>query len=139
MELSIAKEKYEYSDRVTVRLDYNKWVEFVEKNRNYFIWYEDTPDGIQLKENLDKVPEWAREGIMNSHKGKALAEFNTKKGWYEIVVAFYKETGVIKITFMKKVTKDHLKKLLEMAKHLDALLLKDGTEIIDEKAIESLT
>jgi hypothetical protein len=139
MELSIAKEKYEYSNRVKEKLDYNKWVDFIEQNSDYFIWDENTPDGIHLRENIDKVPDWAREGILNSNKGKALAEFNTKKGWHEIVIVFHKDTGVVKTTFMKKITKSHLRRFLDMATYLDAYLLNNGNEIIDEKFMESLT
>lgn len=135
---TIAKEKYKWSHQVQNKLDYDKWVEFIEKNKDYFTWDEDTPDGIHLRQNLDKVPEWAREGISNSAKVKALAELNTNKGWHEIVVDFHKDFGIVKTTFMKKITKAHLCRLLEMANYLDAYLLNNGNEIIDEKFIESL-
>lgn len=140
MELSIAKEKYEYSDRVKIKLDYDNWVDFIEQNRGYYIWLEESEKGKERLANIDKIPESFRAGILEQlNKTQVFAEFNTKKGYHEIVIDFHKDIGVIKTTFMKKVTKDHLKRLLEMANHLDALLLKYGKEIIDEKAIESLT
>jgi hypothetical protein len=135
---TIAKEKYKWSHQVQNKLDYEKWVDFIEQNNDYFIWDENTPDGIHLRENMDKVPDWAREGILNSNKGKALAEFNTKKGWHEIVIGFHKDFGIVTTTFMKPITKAHLRRLLDMATYLDAYLLNNGNEIIDEQFIESL-
>ncbi|WP_164121791.1 hypothetical protein [Sphingobacterium sp. xlx-130] len=135
----IAKQKFKNINLIQGKLDFIKWVDFVELNNDYFTWYENTQDGIHLLENLDKVPVWAREGILNSSKRKALAEFNNKKGYYEVVISFNNELNVIGTTFQKKITKKHLYKLLEMANYLDAFLLNNGTEIIDEKVIESLT
>lgn len=133
----IAKEKFVNINLNKQKLDFNKWVEFIENDKDYFIWYEETLDGIHLLENLDKVPTWARDGILNSFKGKALAEYNNK-GYYEIVFTFNKELNVISTTFMKRISQKHLYRLLEMANYLDALLLNNGTEVIDEKTIESL-
>lgn len=45
-------------------IDYPKWVEYIESNSDYFIWYENTEDGISVAQQLDKVPEWAKEGIL---------------------------------------------------------------------------
>ncbi len=138
MELSIAKEKYEYSDQVKVKLDYDRWVAFIEQNKDYYIWLEESEKGRERLANIDKIPESFRAGILEQlNKTQVFAEFNTKKGWHEIVIDFHQDNGVIKTTFMKKVAKSHLKRLFEMAKHLDALLLNNGTEIIDEKAIEN--
>ena len=132
----IAKEKFVNINLNKEKLDFNKWVEFIENHKDYFIWYEETLDGIHLLENLDKVPIWAREGILNSFKGKALAEYNNKKGYYEIVFTFNKELNVISTTFMKRISQKHLYRLLEMANYLDALLLNNGTEVIDEKKLK---
>jgi predicted Ser/Thr protein kinase len=72
------------------------------------------------------------------NKHKVFAEFNKKRGWYEIVIGFNDELNVIGTTFMKPIKKEHLKRLLEMASYLDALLLNHGDEIIDENVIENL-
>jgi hypothetical protein len=131
----IAKEQFSNLNLIKERLDYDKWVKYIEKNSNYYVWYENTIDGIYLRENIDKVPEWAREGILNSSKEKVLAEFNNKKGYYEIVLQFNKEFGVISSTYMRKITKEHLMRLLEMANYLNGFLLNNGNEIIDERII----
>lgn len=135
---TIAKEIYEQARFIKDKLSYEKWVEFIDKHQDYFTWEDDTQDGINRKNNIDKIPEWAREGILNSYKSKALAEFNIKKGWYEIVLAFHKDLGIITTTFQKPIREKHLFILLNLANYLDAFLLKDGTEIIDEKVIEKL-
>lgn len=88
---------------------------------------------------MDKVPEWAKEKALRSlNKTNSYAEFNKKKGYYEIRVCFNEELNVISTSFQKKITIKHLKILLEMANYLDALLLNNGTQIIDEKVIEDL-
>ena len=78
---SIAKEIYEQTRFINDKLSYEKWVDFIDKHQDYFTWEDDTSDGINRKNNIDKIPEWAREGVLNSYKSKALAEFNTKKGY----------------------------------------------------------
>jgi hypothetical protein len=75
---------------------------------------------------------------LNSHKVRVLAEFNVKKGWHEVDLAFHGDFGIITTTFQKSITKEHLRRLLDMATYLDAYLLNNGNEIIDEKVIESL-
>jgi uncharacterized protein YozE (UPF0346 family) len=135
---SIAKEIYEQAKFVKHKLSYKKWVEYIDAHQDYFTWEDDTPDGIYRKNNIDKIPEWAREGILNSCKSKALAEFNKRKGWHEIILAFHGDFGIITTTFQKAITKEHLKILLSLANYLDALLLNHKNEIIDEKVIEGL-
>lgn len=135
----IAKEKFNNINKIEKKLDYKKWVEFIDNRKDYFIWYEDTESGIYLKNNMDKVPEWAKEKALRSlNKTNSYAEFNKKKGYYEISVCFNEELNVISTSFQKKITIKHLKILLEMANYLDALLLNNGTQIIDEKVIEDL-
>lgn len=136
--LSIAKEVYNQARFIINKLSYEKWIDYIDNHQDYFTWEDDTPNGIYRRNNIDKIPEWAKEGILNSQKTKAFAEFNNKKGWYEIVFSFHKDFGIITTTFQKKITIKHLKILLEMANYLDALLLNNGTQIIDEKVIEDL-
>ncbi|MBB1140666.1 hypothetical protein [Myroides sp. WP-1] len=134
----ISKETFEQARFVHNKLSYEKWVDYIDKHQDYFIWEDDTPDGIYRRNNIAKIPEWAREGILNSYKSKAFAEFNVKKGWYEIVFEFHKDLGIITTTFQKPINKKHLLTLLDLANYLDALLLKDGKEIIDENVIKAL-
>lgn len=136
---SIAKEKYKWSDQINTKLDYKKWTEFIEVNKDYYIWLEDSEKGKERLANIDKIPENFRDGALDSlNKRQAYAEYNNKKGWYEIIINFNMEYGIVHTTFQKKITKAHLRRLLEMANHLDAYLLNSGKTVIDEEVIEEL-
>ncbi len=133
MELSIAKEKYKYSNQVKERVSYERWVQYIDANQSYYSWLEETEVGKERVSNIDKIPLAFREGILlQLNKSQALAEFNLKKGYHEIVVDYHGDTGVISITIMKKVIKEHLKEFLNMAQSLDAYLLNHGDEVIDD-------
>ena len=135
----IAKSKFKFGKEDCIeKLDHSKWVEFIENHKDYFIWYEETEAGIYRKNNMDKVPDWAREQVIRElNKTDVNAEYNKKKGYYEIRVYFGID-GIIRIYFQKKITYRNLEILLDMAKHLDALLLKNEKNVIDEKFIEKL-
>lgn len=121
-------------------LEYDKWIDFVDRNLDEFIWYEKTKSGLEAFENIDKVPEDFKERVIASlNKVRCFKEFDEKKGYYNINCGFSSANNWVSIGFERTPKLEDLKIFVEMAKHLDALLLKDGTEIIDEKMIESLT
>jgi hypothetical protein len=123
----------------TQPLNYEKWVEFIDRNQNEFIWYEKTKSGLEIAENIDKVPADFKEGVISSlKKVRCFKEFDVKKGYYNITCAFDSMNNRISIGFERTPKLVDLKIFVELAKHLDALLLKDGEEIIDEKMIENL-
>jgi hypothetical protein len=123
----------------TQPLNYEKWVEFVDKNQDNFIWYENTKSGLEAKANIDKVPEDFKERVFASlNKVRCFKEFDEEKGYYNINCGFSSANNWISIGFERTPKLEDLKIFVEMAKYLDALLLKDGTEIIDEKVIEEL-
>lgn len=63
--IKIAKSKYKlFKEKPTGDFDYNKWVEFIENHKDYFVWYEDTDDGKYRLENMDKVSDWVKESII---------------------------------------------------------------------------
>lgn len=124
----------------TQPLNYEKWVDFIDRNQSEFIWYEKTKSGIEAAENIDKVPEDFKVGVIASlNKVRTFKEFDKKKGYYNITCAFDSMNKRISIGFERTPKLEDLKIFVEMANHLDALLLKDGTEIIDKKMIENLT
>jgi hypothetical protein len=121
-------------------LDYKEWVKFIESHPDYFIWYENTKEGKQSLQNIHNVPDDFKEKVLASlNKVRCFVEFNDNKGLYDISVSFYKDLNWITIQFARTPKPDDLRIFTAMAKHLDALLLKDGKEIIDDKVIESLT
>ncbi|MBL6445814.1 hypothetical protein JMN32_05820 [Fulvivirga sp. 29W222] len=137
--LWIAKETFDYVANVKQRLNYDDWVNFIDSNKNYFTWQEETEEGKETLANIEKVPEGFRERVIKGHsKHKALAEFNSKKGYYEVLISYNEELGIISTTFQKPVKKQHLNMLLDMAKRLQAYLLNNGTEIIDEKVLDTM-
>jgi hypothetical protein len=123
----------------TEPLDNEKWVQFVENHSDYFTWNEDTEDGKKTLENIDEISEEFKERVLASlNKGGCFAEFDEHRNLYNISVGINKEYNWITIQFARTPKMEDLKIFVEMAKHLDALLLKDGKEIIDEKMIENL-
>lgn len=134
----IAMEPFDYILDVKSKVDYKKWVEFIESHSEYFSWLENTEKGKKTLSQIDLVPASFKENVLIAHnKLKALAELN-KSGYHEVIIHFNNKTGTIGSTFQKKITKKDLTLLLEMANYLDALLLNNGDEIIDKEYIESL-
>lgn len=124
----------------TEPLDYVKWTEFIDNHSDFFIWNENTEEGKRSLQNIGNVPEEFKERVMASlNKVRCFAEFHDKKGLYDISVSFYGELNWITIQFARTPKLEDLKIFVEMATYLDALLLKDGKEIIDKRVIESLT
>jgi hypothetical protein len=139
-ELYIANSPFDFLDDSNLKeLNYEKWVDYIDTHQDYFTWEENTINGIFLKENINKVPEKVRKDVLSGlNKIRCNAEYNNKKKYYDIVVIFHKKLKRIVISFERKVKTDDLKLFLDMANYLDAYLLNNGTEIIDEKVIESL-
>jgi hypothetical protein len=112
-------------------LDREKWREFIDNNQNEFIWYEKTKSGIEALENLAQVPEDFKKRVIASlNKVSCFKEFDEKTESYNIDCSFSSANNWISIGFERTPKIEDLKIFLEMATHLDALLLKDGTEII---------
>jgi hypothetical protein len=120
-------------------LDYKKWIDFVESHNDYFIWNENTTEGKQLLQNVNEFNERIRFKILSTlNKKVCFSGFSKHTNLYDVNVTFYDNLNWITIQFSRTPKSEDLKILLEMANYLDALLLKDGTEIIDEKVIEEL-
>ena len=123
----------------TEPLDYDKWVRFVDSNLDYFVWNENTEEGRKSLQNLANVPDDFKEKVLVSlNKVRCFAEFENKRNLYDISVSFYEALNWITIQFARTPQLKDLKIFVDMAKHLDALLLKDGKEIINENMIDSL-
>lgn len=138
-DLDIAKNKFNFSTEISEELIYVDWVGYIESHSDYFTWREKTKEGEETLSNINKVPESFREGVLlGLNKIIAYAEFNQKKNLYDLNVGFVREYKRIRISFERKPNLEDLKRFLEMANYLDALLLVDGTTIIDEKMILGL-
>jgi len=121
-------------------LNYERWVSFIDSHLSKFIWKEDTKDGIQILKDIDNVPDGFKERVLGSlNKVSCYADFNERKGYYNINVGFSSRNNWISINFERIPKLEDLNIFLEMANHLDALLLVDGTTIIDENTLNELT
>lgn len=133
-DLYIAKHKINFVEDINDELDYLKWVEYIESYPDYFIWYEKTEKGEQTLANIDKVPEKFKERVLNGlNKKGCYAEYNDDKKGYNIYVGYFPEYNRIRIGFEREITINDLRRFLDMANYIDALLLNNGTEIIDER------
>lgn len=121
-------------------LDYNKWVEFVDNHSSHFVWKEETKKGKEDLINMDKVPEKFRERVLASlNKSACYKEFDEKKGFYNINVSINKIDHWVSISFERTPKLGDLEIFVKMANYLDALLLVDGTKVINEETLKDLT
>lgn len=138
--LAIAKRKYSLISETTIdEIDYANWVKFIEIHRDCFIWYENTADGIEASRNINKVPDWAKERVLYSlNKKRVYCTNKIMDKPSDLVISYSESEKRVGISLERNLNKKVGEILLSMAKHLDALLLKDGTEIIDEETIKRL-
>jgi hypothetical protein len=127
-------------DNCNGEIIYDQWVKFIDAHPQDFVWNENTKSGIEALGSSEKVPDNFRERVLASlRKNACYKEFDKQKGLYNINIAFNHEKQRVSIGFERIPKLEDLKIFLQMAKYLDGLLLKDGTEIIDEKVIRSFT
>ncbi|MGV6861254.1 MAG: hypothetical protein ACWA41_05755 [Putridiphycobacter sp.] len=120
-------------------LNYIKWVDFVDMNKDLFIWKEETEEGKETLQGLDKVPENFIERVLSTlNKSVCFSKKNTTKN-YDISVVFYGDLNWITINFARIPKLEDLEIFVKMANHLDALLLVDGTKVINEEILKDIT
>mgnify|MGYP006979937209 CR=1 FL=1 len=135
---NIAMESFDHLHEVKVKIDYDKWVETVETNLEYFTWLENTEEGKNRMARIDEIPEKFQDKIRKIHsKSQALAEYDPDKGFHLVRLAFNSEYGTIGTTYQKEITKDDLNMLLMLANKLNALLLNNGNQIITPEFVET--
>ena len=131
--IEIATSTYKLNEVPSKRIDYDKWTKFIESHKDYFIWYEDTPNGIDAKENIDKVPEGFKDRVIHSlNKVSAYSTNKIVKRSYDFIVTYRTESGTISISIEKSMTKEIAEILLKMAKFLDGKVIVSGTEILED-------
>jgi len=136
-ELEIAKLPFDISQKCFESLNYKDWVSYIEMHG--FIWKEDTEAGKKTLESLDAIPNSFRDRVLLSlNKRTACFDLDEEKNQYRILFTFRSEFNYVGINIEGKLSVKDIKMFASMATHLDALLLKDGMDIIDEKVIEGL-
>ena len=138
--LTIAKKPFNLvGEKKSDYINYSKWIKFIENHQEYFVWYEETKNGIETSKNINLVPEWAKERVLNSlNKRNVYVTNKLMKNPNDLVITYSDSDKRVHISLDKNLNKNSGKILLKMANHLDALLLKDGDEVIDEKIIQQL-
>jgi len=134
--IEITPSKYKTEEPIQ-KINYDKWIEFIETNKDYFVWYEDTEDGKYRLENLNKVPDWAKEGVIYSlNKTNAYSTDKIVQQPSDLIVRYFKDKGIVKIDIEKTMTKEVAEILLEMAKFLGGKIIIGGTKELE--SIEQL-
>ncbi|MDR2223877.1 MAG: hypothetical protein LBE34_14250 [Flavobacteriaceae bacterium] len=138
-ELYIASDKFDTFNKSSLKkLSYEKWEKYID-NHNQFVWYDDTKEAKEALQNIEKIPKDFQQSFLNSFgKTRCYKDYDIKKNIYNISIAFYEELKRVTICFENKPKIAELKLFLEMANYLGALLLIDGTEIIDDNVIKAL-
>jgi len=130
--IEIATSKYKLNEIPSKRIDYDKWIEFIEAHKDYFIWYEDTPDGIDAKENIDKVPEGFKDRVIHSlNKVSAYSTNKIVKMAYDFIVTYRTTGGTVSVSIERKMTKEIAEILLKMAKFLEGKVIVSGTKVLE--------
>ncbi|MFT3681950.1 MAG: hypothetical protein QM791_16875 [Ferruginibacter sp.] len=134
--ISISKDTYNYQYEIKNRIDKEKFRDFVNANKNYFNWYEETDEGKNVLANIDSFLH--KEGrLISLNQNMAMAHYKQNLGYYGLNVSFNNKFGEISINFNNsKITPDVLEILLEMAEYCEAMLLINGKKPITKEFIE---
>lgn len=125
--LKIGRSSFMYIRSTSGTISYRKWVEYIEQNREYFIWYEDTIKGQMTLKKVDEFSENIRPAILYMlNKSNAYCTNKLSKNHWDCIVT-YIDSGELSVSLEKRISKKIAAKLLEMAEYLDAKI------VIDEK------
>jgi hypothetical protein len=132
----ITEGKYPRPELPKGNVERDKWIEYIESHKDIFMWYEDTPDGKEKKENFDQIPDSAKEWVLY-RLNKAWAYTIDKKlakHSDDLIFKYNVERKTINVHREKKVTIPVAELILDMAKFLDSKVVVNGKifESIDE-------
>lgn len=83
-------------------IEYNKWLEFIKDNKDLFVWYEDTEDGVYLKNNLDEVPQWALKAVLNSlNRTTVYGTSKIVRSCHDLIIKYDHLDGIVNISIEK--------------------------------------
>nr|WP_311521604.1 hypothetical protein [uncultured Porphyromonas sp.] len=125
--LKIGRNSFIYIRKTSGTISYRKWVDYIEQNREYFIWYENTTKGQTIQKKVDEFSEDIRPAILYMlNKSNVYCTNKLSKNYWDCVVT-YINSGEFSVSLEKRISKKIAAKLLEMAEYLDAKI------VIDEK------
>lgn len=112
--IKIISKEFNLQSKSLKKIDYDKWIEFIESNKAYFVWYENTEEGIKLSKSINEVPDWAKDGVLyRLNKSIAYSTDKIVKKSYDLIIRYFDDEGIIKVDIEKKMTSEVAEKLLE--------------------------
>ena len=136
--ISIGKEKYNIisPEKITKKIDQQKFREFINLHKDVFLWDEETVKGQKTLEIIDTFS--VKETIpMQMNQFRAYAFYKKEKGYYGLDVAWVAEWGIILVNFNNsRISVPALEILLDMANYCEAMLLVNGQKQITKEFID---
>ena len=132
--LTIAKNPYNNLENKTIaEVDYAKWIEFIENNKQHFVWFENTEEGKLAIKNIDQFPEWAKERVMYTlNKKRVYVTDVISKNPSDIVFLYSESDKRVNIHVEKKLNSKIFNIIQSMANYLECFILKNGEVILDD-------
>lgn len=131
--IKIISKEFNLQSKSLKKIDYDKWIEFIESNKAYFVWYENTEEGIKLSKSINEVPDWAKDGVLyRLNKSIAYSTDKIVKKSYDLIIRYFDDEGIIKVDIEKKMTSEVAEKLLEMAKHINGRIIINNDKELDK-------
>jgi hypothetical protein len=137
----IVKEKPKGStSNLTKKIEYKKFVEYIEANKDFYQWWEENENGKKTWEAHVEANVPFTDPIFthNLNKHVATALFHEKKG-YELLNVNYNITiGILVFEWHTKLTKELMLRFLDMANYCEGLLYVNSSKILNKEAILAL-
>jgi hypothetical protein len=139
--IRIVKEKPKGStSKLTKQIEYKKFVEYIEANKDFYEWQEESENGKKYWAALveTNVPLTDPVFTINLNKHVAYAMFDKKKGYELISVDYNYEFGLIGFQWQTKLTKELMLRFLDMADYCEGLVYVNSAKILNREAILAL-
>ena len=118
-------------------LNQTDWVSYIDDSFD-FVWKEETAEGQKILSKIETVPENFRESVMASlNKVSAYAFLDANGEKYKLNLSYNETYNLISVSFSSSPNREELQIVFNLAQSLNALLLNNGTEIIDQETIDN--
>jgi hypothetical protein len=121
-------------ERPLGNIEKDRWIEYVENHKDTLIWYEDTPQGKETMENLDKYPDRIKEELVSYRLNKAWActiDNKLAKQQYDLMFKYSTDRKAINVHRENKITIPIAELILDMAKFLDSNVVINGSKFFE--------
>ena len=136
-QFTIAKELMPAAKAPEKPLNQTDWESYID-NSTEFVWKEDTVEGQKILSKIDTVPENFRDRVMASlNKVSAFAFLDSNGEKYKLNLSYNETYNWISVSFSSGPNREELQIVFNLAQSLNAHLLNNGTEIIDQETIDN--